>query len=528
MSRSSIRFVVTALALLPVGMAYGQLGERPAVTEHLDQAAIDDGEVAFDEVFELGQVLFDARFNTLDGQGRPATTGGGAPRDPVQPAFIRTSAPDANSCSGCHAQPRSGGAGDFVVNVFVLAQTLDPVTTSIDSNFSNERNTLGMMGAGPIEMLAREMSYELIAIRESARVEAADSGTGVRRPLVAKGVSFGAITVLPDGRVDPSEIEGVDWDLIVKPFHQKGAVVSLREFSNNAMNHHHGMQSVERFGADTDPDQDGVMNELTVGDITAVTLFQAALNTPGQVIPEEFVNEVSRGQEIFEEIGCADCHIPALTLDSRLFTEPNPFNPPGNLGVDEVPQPFSFDMTADGPAPRIERAAGGRAIVRAFTDLKRHNLNDDELDHFANEEIPQGKLNGFAPESDFTLPAPPRPTEAFLTRKLWDVGNTGPYGHRGDLTTITEAIESHGGEGRAAREAFLALSQHERDEVVEFLKCLQVVPDGAKLVEVVSQDVQQPEPPLAGAPMCGSTGLVPLTMAFASVISLRLAPRRQR
>ena len=50
---------------------------------------------------------------------------------------------------------------------------------------------------------------------------------------------------------------------------------SLREFTNNAMNHHHGMQTVERFGAGIDPDQDGHVDELTVGDVTAATIFQA-------------------------------------------------------------------------------------------------------------------------------------------------------------------------------------------------------------------------------------------------------------
>jgi hypothetical protein len=35
--------------------------------------------------------------------------------------------------------PEVGGAGDFVANVFVLAQTLDPVTESVNGNFSNER-----------------------------------------------------------------------------------------------------------------------------------------------------------------------------------------------------------------------------------------------------------------------------------------------------------------------------------------------------------------------------------------------------
>ena len=76
-------------------------------------------------------------------------------------------------------------------------------------------------------------------------------------------------------------------DLIVRPWHQSSNVVSLREFSNTAFNQHHGMQSTERFGVDTDPDGDGFKNELTRADITAVSLFQAAMAVPGRVIPNE-------------------------------------------------------------------------------------------------------------------------------------------------------------------------------------------------------------------------------------------------
>lgn len=466
------------------------IGERPAIESHLDQSGINSGRVRLRELIEQGQRLFDAQFNYLDGQGRPGTTGGGKPRVPDQPAFIRTSAPEANSCAGCHNQPRSGGAGDFVANVFVLAQTLDPVTFSVGPENSNERNTLGMMGSGPIEMLAREMSAELISIREAARSEASATGRPASRPLRAKGVAFGQITVLPNGQVDPAEIEGVDWDLIVKPFHQKGAVVSIREFTNNAMNHHHGMQSVERFGADTDPDQDGHKNELTVGDITAATIYQAALNTPVRVLPR-FVEQrkaAERGERLFDDVGCTSCHLPEMTLFSPMFVEPNPFNPPGNLGSADVERPFSFDMTRDGPAPRLEPSASGGALVRAFTDLKRHDLNDEELSFFANEQVPQGMSNGFAPPSDFTIPPVPRATREFLTRKLWDVGNSGPYGHRGDLTTITEAIYFHGGEARSSRDAFMALDQAGRDAVVEFLKTLQVVPDGRSGLVPIRQE----------------------------------------
>jgi cytochrome c peroxidase len=451
-------------------------GEHPIVEHHLSQADVDAGLVGFNALREHGRLLFDARFNRLDGQGRPGSTGTGAPRGLGQPAFIRTSAPDANSCAGCHNQPVSGGAGDIVANVFVLAQALDPVTESVNPAFSNERNTLGMFGAGPIEMLAREMSAELIAIREDATRAARALGHPVTRSLSAKGVAFGRITVLPDGRVDPTQIEGVDWDLIVKPFHQKGAVVSLREFSNNAMNHHHGMQSAERFGADIDADLDGVVNELTTGDITAVTVFQASLPVPQARLPAQPVrrNAALLGEQAFNAVGCSSCHVPELPLASRFFTEPNPVNPPGNLRATPGTPVFRWDMTVQGPEPRLRRAGNG-AIVRAFTDLKRHDLCDADYSFYCNERLAQGNLGGFASPATFTVPLAPRPTRQFLTRKLWDVGNSDPYGHRGDLTTLSDAIYYHGGEARSARDAFFALPEPQQGAVIEFLRSMQVL-----------------------------------------------------
>lgn len=459
-------------AMADSGREHPVIGETPVITRHLDQAAIERGRYSLDDLFDAGQRLFDARFNLLDGQGRPETTGGGAARASGQPAFIRTSGPDANSCAGCHAQPRSGGAGDFVANVFVLAQTLDPVTHSVHGAFSNERNTPGMFGAGAIEMLAREMTADLVAIRERARRRAARRGVPVTASLNSKGVDFGVVTVMPDGKVDPTGIDGVDWDLVVKPFHQKGAVVSLREFSNNAMNHHHGMQPVERFGEGHDHDHDGITDELTVGDITAVTIFQAALEAPRQVWP---ANRIARraarqGARTFEAIGCARCHRPSLPLSSRRFVEPNPYNPPGNLRLEDVVRPFTFDLVRSSDSNLVRAGRRGPVEVRAFTDLKRHNLNDADYDHFDNEQVPQGFLHGFADPEGFTVPPRPRPTGEFLSRKLWDVGNSGPYGHRGDLTLMTEAIYWHGGEARPERDAFFALSGHAQATVIEFLK----------------------------------------------------------
>ncbi|MEW6131339.1 MAG: di-heme oxidoredictase family protein [Acidobacteriota bacterium] len=466
------------------------IGDHPVMEEHVRQSDIENKSIKLKKLLEIGEYMFVAPWNKLDGQGRPASTGNGVPnkRDiSNDKGFQRVSGPDATSCADCHNQPFIGGAGGFVANVFVLAQLRDPVTDSVSAEFSNERNTLGMNGSGAIEMLAREMTADLQNIRQAALNEARNTGKQIVRRLDTKGVNFGQITANPDNSVNYLEIEGIDEDLIIKPFHQKGVVNSLRVFTVNAFNHHHGLQAVERFSpgqrdfhgniiATEDYDEDGVANELTVGDITAATLFQAAMNMPGRVLADDPARRAAaaRGEARFAEIGCTDCHKPALVLNSPVYTEPNPYNPIGNLRLQDVSVVCSIDLTRDIDKPRLERAESGSAIVRAFTDLKRHVICDDQDPFYCNEKVVQAYV----------------PTNQFLTRKLWDVGNSAPYGHRGDLTTITESIVHHAGEARPHRERFVALPKEQQAEIVEFLKQLQVLPNGSPR-EVSESQLQQ-------------------------------------
>jgi hypothetical protein len=455
------------------------IGERHGIQQHVNQTDLVSGATGFDEMFQLGKQLFNAKFNKLDGLGRPLATGANVPthRQAGQPDFVRTSSPDSVSCASCHIDPRDAGGGDFVVNVFVLAQNEDPCT--FDVRNADERNTLGMMGSGLIELLGREMTADLLAIRTNALQAAASAGTPVTVSLDTKGVNFGKLTANPDGSVDTSQVEGVDTDLIVKPFSQKGVTRSAREFTDNAMNHHHGMEAVERFGKghldnqgnviDTDDfDGDGVPDELTVGDITAITMYQTFQNTPAQVIPPEAerVAAVGRGEQEFAAARCASCHMPALVLKNPLFCEPYALNP-SNAFSDQS-QKVCADLTQQGPGPRPVKQSDGAVVVRAFTDLKRHVICDDQAPHYCNETLVQSGV----------------PTNQFLTRKLWDVGNSAPYGHRGDLGTITEAIVAHGGEATAARDAFNRLPQNQQADIVEFLKSLQVVPEGTRALVV--------------------------------------------
>ncbi len=449
------------------------IGDAPVIASHLDQSEILAGDVSMDAVIDHGRTLFAASFNTLDGAGRPETTGTGTPRARRESPenFNRISGPDANSCAGCHNVPAVGGGGDNVANVFVLGQRLPFVNFDggegdggVDQTLkgvANERNTLGMFGAGFVELLAREMTSDLQAIRAVAIEDAAASGVDMTRELVTKGVDFGTIRARPDGSVDTSGVEGVDADLVIKPFHQKGAVVSLREFTNNAMNHHHGIQTAERFGAGADPDRDEISDELTVGDVTAATLFQATLPVPGVVLPlhPDALDAVKNGEALFDAIGCASCHMKQLRLTSPVFTDPNPFNPAGNLRPIDVPAPVAVDLTTAGAGPHLNKEPEGSVLVPLFSDLKRHDMGED-LD---NELLVQAGI----------------PTAQWLTRKLWGFANEPPFLHHGRALLIGDAIRAHGGEGAAAREAFDLLLSSQQAEIVEYLKTLQVLPEGS-------------------------------------------------
>src|SRR6266567_1159730 len=480
------------------------IGREVAVPRHLQ-----DGEeylLSLPQLVEHGKKLLTTVLTDQEGGGRPFTKGTGAPlTDPTQPLlfprnFNRLSAPEANSCAGCHAQPFGipGGGGDIVANVFVLGQRFDFATFdridvmatkgSVDERglpvtlqtLANSRATLGMWGAGYIEMLARQITRDLQAIRNA-------TAPGQSSALVAKGISYGAIIHRTDGTWDISQVEGIAAtslgttgtnppSLVIRPFHQAGRVVSVREFSNNAFNHHHGIQSTERFGINTDPDGDGFVNEMTRADVTAVSVFQATMTVPGRVIPNnpDIEAAVLVGEQSFRSIGCAACHVPALPLDRKgwIYSEPNPYNPPTNLRVGEAPS-LNVDLTDDRlPPPRLKPETNSDVLyVPAFTDLKLHDITagpgDPNIEPLDMQQ-PNGSMGFFAGNSKF------------ITKKLWGCANEPPFFHHGQYTTLRQSILAHAGEALPSREAYQALSIDEQASIIEFLKTLQVLPPGTK------------------------------------------------
>ncbi|MEX0347252.1 MAG: di-heme oxidoredictase family protein [Rhizobiaceae bacterium] len=464
---------VIAVHLISMGLAFAgdAAVSKPwierAVPFHLDRSAYT-GDLALDALLKLrehGERLFVSQFTDLDGVGRPMATQAIIPtkrRRPGRSRFQRLAGLDANSCASCHNAPITGGAGDFTANVFVSEGFTNTDFDTDDPQFSNERNTNHLFGAGLIELLAREMSVDLAAIRSSAAKLARKSGMAITLPLESKGVSFGQITVEADGVADLSGVEGVDTDLVIRPFSQKGVMTSLRQFTINALNHHHGMQATERFGSrwtsETDFDEDGIEDELSPGDISALVAWQATLPAPVGNEPE---NELWRrasekGSRQFDNIGCNVCHIRALPLSSLRFVDPGPLDAAGTLRSGEDGENAVYDIEMLEWAATLERNEDGQFLVPLFGDLKRHRIADNRHAELGNELLAQRFVD----------------RDVFMTAELWGVGSTAPYGHRGNYTTLDGIIRAHGGAASEAARAYESMEEEDRDALIAFLKTL--------------------------------------------------------
>ena len=540
----ALAFLSSLMAIAASGQSSdSRLGREVAIPVHLQ-----DGEeftVPIPQLIQYGARLFNAKFTIQEGAGRPKSKGTGAPlSDPSSPLvfprnFDRISSPDSNACSGCHNAPVSGGGGDRVTEVFVLAQRFDHLTLdhadgialrgAVDEsgkfvtmeNATNDRKTIGMNGSGFVEMLARQMTADLQAERDAGPF-------GSCAMLKSKGISFGCLTHNADGTWDTSRVEGLAApslaskgttppSLIIRPLHQVGNIVSLRQFSNNAFNHHHGMQSEERFGLNAVPIGVGIVNELTTADLTAVSLFQATMPVPGRVIPNDPAVERAnlKGEAVFDRIGCATCHA-TLPLTSNnnpglsgqpgwIYFEPNPYNPatgPNSpnlqLGTTDYPvsaPALTVDLTSEIlPLPRL-RVHKGVVTVPAYTDLKLHDISatsdpktDPECEPL-DQNQPAGSPAFFAGNCKF------------ITRKLWGFYNQGgAFMHHGKFTTAREAVEAHNGEALTQRKAFDALPGHLQNDLIEFLKSLQVLPPGSKSLVVDERGNPKDWPPSTDSP----------------------------
>jgi CxxC motif-containing protein (DUF1111 family) len=356
----------------------------------------------------LGRELFVRTWEPYD----PRTGGDG-----LGPMF------NATSCVACHALGGVGGAGgsehDVLIaltspGVFEVQHRGSTLGTPRHSGQVSRRNTPALFGAGLVDTIPES------ALHQAAEVQARSKS----------GVS-GRVSLLPDGRLGR--------------FGWKAHSATLTDFVGTACavelglevpGHMQGLpppgdlhdratlitMATDHLREQYDlPSQ--VPLDLTATELASLTTFVASLPPPQERTEQP---SYARGGEIFQDIGCAGCHLPTLG------------------GVEGI-----------------------------YSDLLLHDLGgaEDRASSYGlrtrGEPVAKA-VTGTVLES---LLSSPSATE-WRTPPLWGVASSAPYWHDGRAVTLDAAILAHQGEATATRNAYMGLEHLERLALTTFLESL--------------------------------------------------------
>ena len=170
------------------------------------------------------------------------------------------------------------------------------------------------------------------------------------------------------------------------------------------------------FDPVADPEDDG-------DDVLAFADFMAATRAPGRQNP--IPAAATRGDSLFNAVGCAVCH-------TRTFTTASP-GTVINGGAFVVP------------------AALGNKIIHPFSDFALHNIG-------TGDGIVQNAGQGSANQ--------------MRTAPLWGIRGRNRLMHEGLNITIFDSIQLHAGQATAARNNFNALTAAQRNDLIAFVLSL--------------------------------------------------------
>jgi CxxC motif-containing protein (DUF1111 family) len=397
--------------------------------------------------------------------GRKLFTHEWKPGDPLAKGDGLGPVYNARSCLECHNQGGPGGGGPIERNVTVFGlkdetrglpasgvvhtravspsfqETLDLIspalphapTIPLDELLTDrprrrlpgvvisQRNTPALFGDGLIDVV----SDDTLIAHMRQRMPAARL-VGLNR---AKDPNIrGRIARLADGRLGR--------------FGWKLEFATLEEFVKAACASELGLSSPGRPQATPlgKPNYRQPGNDLSAEQCVLMTDFIRGLPAPVQVWPRsrQEREKAERGQVLFTEIGCADCHVKDL-----------------------------------GPV---------------------EGIYSDNLLHDVGVELESG-----AGYHDAILPRPAAPKQVEVTQQpmpgewrtapLWGVADSAPYLHDGRAATLEEAIRQHGGEAVGVVSRFQASPAADRDAIVAFLETLRAprVPGGPTDTRVAAQ-----------------------------------------
>jgi CxxC motif-containing protein (DUF1111 family) len=361
---------------------------------------------------------------------------------------------NGNSCAQCHAFPAMGGSSPNV-NPQVALATLDGARNAVPSFIRSDgpvrearfvRDRSGNPDGGVHDLYTitgRSDAPGCVISQPDFAGELSRNNVIFRIPTPTFGL--GLVEAIPDhvitdnlsangsdkaslginGRVNRSGNDGT-----VTKFGWKAQNKSLLMFASEAYNVEQGVTNEgfpsERQLADVNgnytncqyngtPEDHADLSSGQAGDIVAFATFMRFLAPP---MPASDTPSTRRGQDMFNQIGCAFCHTPTLSTEKASAT-----------GMTNQP-------------------------VNLYSDLALHDMGTGLADN-----ISQGLASG----------------REFRTALLWGLGQRIFLLHDGRTTDLLAAIAAHssdGSEANAVIAAFNALPNPKQQDILNFLRSL--------------------------------------------------------
>lgn len=320
-------------------------------------------------------------------------------------------------CVSCHDLPADGGHG------------AEPVTRV--SRFDRVRGC-DLLAAHGGDLLRASVvePLRLQGVRPRGIPPGATEAHEVRPPpLYGLGLVAAVDEDAVRRRADPDDRNGdgisgraaVTADGALGRFGIKGRHATLASFIESAARGEMGLTTPDH------PDEDGLDGlpegsdpagdpELDAEGLALLVDYVRFLATPAPRAPADRSarEAIAEGERLFEEIGCAACHVPRWT-------------------------------TGPHPSPALDRET-----FRLYSDLLLHDMG---------------------PELAGVCDADAAPTE-WLTMRLVGLAHRTEFLHDGRAENLAAAIRWHGGEAGASREAFERLTSDDREALLAFLRTL--------------------------------------------------------
>jgi CxxC motif-containing protein (DUF1111 family) len=423
------KFLVLMMSLS--GCVYTELPQEPPAENNLAGSPLPDGTLddGLTGEFLLGQFLFEREWSPEE----------------VGPVF------NASSCAECHA---SAGRAPAASVGLLFRLSAAPDSDEPEPMYGSQLQPRGLRnapGEGRVIVTHEDVggAYDdgILYVLRRPRYQIVELGYGpisetmVMSPRLAQQIpGLGLLEAIYAAEilalVDPQDLDGdgisgranVVFDVVtgretLGRFGWKAGQPSLRQQNAAAFMGDLGMTSA-LFGegpctADQASCWDAMFDpasELSESDLNAVTLFtQLLMPTATADLAEH------PGYTIFQEVGCASCHVEEWTTGAHEITELS------------------------------------EQVIRPFTDLLLHDMGEDLADH-----RPEGIATGME----------------WRTPPLWGIGSLIELNghqdlmHDGRAKNVEEAILWHGGEGAAAAAAFKTLSANDRARLIAFVNLL--------------------------------------------------------